>query len=279
MVTTRPTTSPHADPSRGRRGFSFVEVMFAIVILGVGFIMIAAIFPVAVVQTRSTIDDAATSAACKSGANLLAATMRADDVGIRTSEYLDVNEGAAAVSVFNVIRGDLVSRANPRYAFVPLVYRLPAGESEADVILIGAVSAVRSVFRPEDAASPPTSLLRGALEPKPVRFTAYRSDTAGGDGTNDWIQFEDDAAVAPGTFVVSIGEPAVGGGAIYQVVDRLVDGDVPAAWSLSPQYPVATSAVGVETRGRVLGRGVTDDGVYGGPSQDQFILRTRIPVN
>jgi len=37
-----------------RRGFSFAEVMFAVVILGIGFIMVAAIFPVAIQQTQMT---------------------------------------------------------------------------------------------------------------------------------------------------------------------------------------------------------------------------------
>ena len=33
------------------RGFSFTEVLFAVIILGIGFIMIAAIFPVALMQS------------------------------------------------------------------------------------------------------------------------------------------------------------------------------------------------------------------------------------
>ena len=36
-----------------RRGFSFVEILFAVMILGIGFIMIAAMFPVAIQQTEA----------------------------------------------------------------------------------------------------------------------------------------------------------------------------------------------------------------------------------
>jgi type II secretory pathway pseudopilin PulG len=43
-------------------GFSFVEVLFAVMILGVGFIMLAAMFPVAIQQTQ-TASDESTSAA------------------------------------------------------------------------------------------------------------------------------------------------------------------------------------------------------------------------
>jgi hypothetical protein len=38
--------------AKGKSGFSFAEVMFAVVILGIGFIMVAAIFPVAIQQTQ-----------------------------------------------------------------------------------------------------------------------------------------------------------------------------------------------------------------------------------
>ena len=54
-------TKPLRSPCLRSSGFSFVEVLFAVIILGVGFIMIAAVFPVAIRQTKSTIDE--TSAA------------------------------------------------------------------------------------------------------------------------------------------------------------------------------------------------------------------------
>ena len=37
-----------------RRGFSFTEILFAVMILGIGFIMVAAMFPVAIHQTEDT---------------------------------------------------------------------------------------------------------------------------------------------------------------------------------------------------------------------------------
>jgi type II secretory pathway pseudopilin PulG len=49
-----------------RAGYSFTEVMFAVVILGIGFIMIAAIFPAAIHQGKTTAEE--TSAATMSRA-------------------------------------------------------------------------------------------------------------------------------------------------------------------------------------------------------------------
>src|SRR5215218_510320 len=42
--------------------FSFVEVLFAVMILGVGFVMLAALFPVAIEQARTSSDDTVSAA-------------------------------------------------------------------------------------------------------------------------------------------------------------------------------------------------------------------------
>ena len=48
----RVSASPRL-PGSGRRGFTFTEILFAVMILGIGFIMVAAIFPVAIQQTEA----------------------------------------------------------------------------------------------------------------------------------------------------------------------------------------------------------------------------------
>jgi len=48
--------------TRLSRGFSFVEVLFAVMILGIGFIMVAAIFPVAIQQTQNASDESVSAA-------------------------------------------------------------------------------------------------------------------------------------------------------------------------------------------------------------------------
>src|SRR5436309_10144680 len=47
------------------KGFSFAEVMFAVIVLGIGFIMIAAIFPVAIQQSKATNDETTAAATAK----------------------------------------------------------------------------------------------------------------------------------------------------------------------------------------------------------------------
>ncbi len=58
-------STPSAAPAlpRTRRGFSFPEVLFAVIVLGIGFIMVAAIFPVALQQSKMTQDENASASA------------------------------------------------------------------------------------------------------------------------------------------------------------------------------------------------------------------------
>jgi prepilin-type N-terminal cleavage/methylation domain-containing protein len=56
---------------RSRRGFSFAEVMFAVIILGIGFIMIAAIFPVAIQQSKLTVDESTAAGIARTGVSMV----------------------------------------------------------------------------------------------------------------------------------------------------------------------------------------------------------------
>src|SRR3954469_11304103 len=56
---------------RCRGGFTFTEVMFAVIILGGGFVMIAAILPVAIQQTKSNVDEATASAISQAAVNAI----------------------------------------------------------------------------------------------------------------------------------------------------------------------------------------------------------------
>ena len=59
MINLMPHSQSQVRPPHCRRGFSFVEVLFAVMLLGIGFIMIAGVFPVAIEQTQITSNETA----------------------------------------------------------------------------------------------------------------------------------------------------------------------------------------------------------------------------
>jgi type II secretory pathway pseudopilin PulG len=63
-----PSLMPLLSP---RPAFSFAEVMFAVIVLGIGFIMIAAVFPVAISQSQSTKQETTTAAVVQQGVQLI----------------------------------------------------------------------------------------------------------------------------------------------------------------------------------------------------------------
>jgi hypothetical protein len=62
-----------------RSAFSFAEILFAIIILGIGFIMVAAIFPVAIEQAKNTSDEVAGATIARGATNFIAGLAAASD--------------------------------------------------------------------------------------------------------------------------------------------------------------------------------------------------------
>src|SRR5579859_5626454 len=67
--TSRVSPRPRVPASLSRRhgGFSFTEILFAIMILGIGFIMVAAMFPVAIQQTENSNQETVGAAIARGG--------------------------------------------------------------------------------------------------------------------------------------------------------------------------------------------------------------------
>src|SRR5258706_15045253 len=63
-----------------RRGFTFTEVMFAVILLGIGFIMLAGMFPVAIQQTQTNVQESTASTVAQSAAHSLEQTLTQSDL-------------------------------------------------------------------------------------------------------------------------------------------------------------------------------------------------------
>ncbi|HWE96927.1 MAG TPA: hypothetical protein VG269_23400 [Tepidisphaeraceae bacterium] len=158
-----------------RPGFSFTEILFAVMILGIGFIMIAAMFPVAIKQTASTAEETVAAAIAKSGTDYLARI--ANDVTMPSTTVAHVPALPAGVvpasvvvaggNFWGVSSGNLILPSDTRYAWVPF-YRRDTGSAFAQVIVIGTQIRNRSTYTTADLTQLGGSPTAANLQGKPV---------------------------------------------------------------------------------------------------------------
>ncbi len=113
------------------RGFTFIEVLFAVIILGVGMIMIAAMLPVAVKQGQETREEMLAKATMESAYALIRASATNAAYGPTTAGAM-VKVPPAAVAP---IAGDMVLGSDPRYGWVAF-YARDASSTEARFIVM-----------------------------------------------------------------------------------------------------------------------------------------------
>jgi prepilin-type N-terminal cleavage/methylation domain-containing protein len=144
-----------------RRGFSFTEIMFAIVILGIGFIMVAAIFPVSLQQAKTTSEEVTAAPVARGAISTVGKVLKDGpnspvpaaysagaityDTATNTSNCppLIVNGGSISLvsqvgitpisptslstyrapSLWSAIRGNMIAAEDPRYGWVTLYRR------------------------------------------------------------------------------------------------------------------------------------------------------------
>jgi type II secretory pathway pseudopilin PulG len=146
-------------PPPRRGGFSFIEVLFAVMILGIGFILIAGVFPVAIAQTASTREETVSASLVQGAVQAVASIPKLSDVSVLP------NDGAVhrlADDQYKAVKGNLILPDDPRYAFVPLLKRNREDyrgqpPSTAQLILVPVQVRGRSSFdaRVDTSVSPP----------------------------------------------------------------------------------------------------------------------------
>ncbi|HEX8914637.1 MAG TPA: prepilin-type N-terminal cleavage/methylation domain-containing protein [Humisphaera sp.] len=180
MTATHTIPSPRATPpTAGRRprrrgGFSFVEVLFAVMILGIGFIMLAGIFPVAMRQAADTLDETLAMSMARKAATVLG------DSQILGTIPNNGNVVRIELDPWLAVKGNQINPDDPRYAWVALARRVPVPNPSApDLVQLVVVPVqVRAQDRSRfDQADLTVSGNSATLLPVPVkvRFTAATS--------------------------------------------------------------------------------------------------------
>jgi prepilin-type N-terminal cleavage/methylation domain-containing protein len=250
-----------------RRGFSFVEVMFAVTLLGVGFVMFAAMLPVTIRQTQWTAEESV-------GANVARSALAALQADA-SDETMPENNGALSVFDPDGELGDRISAADPRYAWVALYRR--GGGAVAQVYVVAVRARATDAFTGADLAADPDDAtgLGSNLSPRPVGVRLEKGVGGGPDRVRlaGGAAGDATAAAAPGAYlIVADDDPAVGAH-VYQLGSAIDATE--GLWELAPGGDLTgASGAGVagNSSGFLFGRGFAEPGRaaggFSGPAQD-----------
>jgi hypothetical protein len=176
------------------RAFTFTEVLFAVMILGLGFIMIAAIFPVTLSQTQATVQDVNGAAQARSGFETVANSSELPKLVPTGGANLSLSQcpvipiaktvpipGANnPFEVWKDVSANFINSQNPRFGWTAL-YRRAANDDVAQVFIIATQCRTRSAYDPaKDILRPPiTPPVEANLEPRLVGLTSLLKQADG----------------------------------------------------------------------------------------------------
>ncbi|HEX4053088.1 MAG TPA: hypothetical protein VHX86_02375 [Tepidisphaeraceae bacterium] len=133
---------------RFRPGFSFIEVLFAVILLGIGFIMIAGVFPVAIQQTAAVSNETEGSAVIRDAIKKIQSVADGTVAGLNSTNTLFPATGtanapvvapfsnAAASNLMAAIGSDVYYAADPRFGWVGFYRRDSVTSPFAQVFII-----------------------------------------------------------------------------------------------------------------------------------------------
>ncbi|MFI5381276.1 MAG: hypothetical protein ACHRHE_18415 [Tepidisphaerales bacterium] len=282
--------------------------MFAVMILGIGFIMIAAMFPVAIQQTQVTQEESAAAGVAQMAMQYMqrAPTSSTDTPPLTLYPFYNdqwqwpsatppaeriqplritllPGSGLQPLAAWDILCGGMIFKQDPRYAWVPL-YRRAQNNNYAQVVFFIVQARATDSFTPADVApngsnqNDPNSYPR--LFPRRVLINTVDCGSTYVPPVPDTIQFDssvDPNMLAPGEFVV-IGR--TGGGIagsltdmptrIYRLGNQRLDLDPSGrAYELAPGFGTSsTSEKALNVEGWMMGRQKDANGVYQGPAMD-----------
>lgn len=248
-------------------GFNFAEVLFAVMILGIGFIMIAAIFPVALVQSKLTQEESTGASVARGAANYI------EQIADATTMPPTPNNTVRSIGQMPQVKGKLLLSADSRIAWVPF-YRRQANSPYAQLYMIPTAVRNRSAYDKGgvppvvQAALPGTPPLANAADYicDAVLIANVVDETAAGNTDRvDYIEFpsgvgendtnENYTTVAEGSYVIISDVTAPAGadarkGHIFRIGSAAKTQSSPTPyprrWNLVPGYDYVPLAVDLD---------------------------------
>ena len=154
-------------PPGRRLGLTFAEIMFAVILLGIGFIMIAGIFPVAIQQTQTTARETAGASLAHNAVECLSQ--------FRSVHFPDTGSNYQALPdwVQMSLGEDMICRSDPRFGWTA-IYRKSPGENGIQVVIFTAQAMHKDRFDERDVAKPQSVQPMACLTPRPITVTNLR---------------------------------------------------------------------------------------------------------
>ena len=224
---------------RARRGITFTEVMFAVVLLGIGFIMLAGLFAVASQQTLETVEESTATQVAMSARRYLQ----------RLGDDVMVDQMTATVSprtfwgdtsgtyrplpdtLWARVANDAIMPQDPRFAWTAL-YSRRANDQFANLVIFALQIRGKSRFDPADTSR---GTLPAYIDPKPVQILGA---VKGVNGAADTLTFAapsyDNTPAATGAYVVIASGPLAG--RIYRLGNYVAG----VQWELLPGYELTS---------------------------------------
>lgn len=181
------------------RGFNFAEVLFAVMILGIGFIMVAAMFPVAIQQSRASTNETVAARIADAAREILQANA--------TAGALPQIGGTVQAPHDNLVRrikNDLIFAADPRYGWTVLYQRGTADYARVFIVVMQVQN--RAAYTGDDLINTSADPIFNPSTFQPIGVHVF---TAEGDLGPDTIRFTDSdgnpvdpAAAAEGAVVI-----------------------------------------------------------------------------
>ncbi len=134
---------------RHRAGISFVEILFAVMILGIGFLLIAGSLPVAIKQQELTVNASVTTAISKNAMRILD-TYAPKEISPGVHFFAPTGGTVSRLTdeQWSVIAGNMIYSANPRYAWT-ILYSRDASQQIATAYIFTLRSTTSAEFTPQ----------------------------------------------------------------------------------------------------------------------------------
>jgi hypothetical protein len=235
-----PPTAPSIPAFRRRyRGMNFAEVLFAVMILGIGFIMVAAIFPVAIQQSKSNTDETVGARMAESTIHVLqehVSLMKGSTGDVRAVSPLSTTPDN---DLWKQISNLAVFQNDPRYGQMVLYRAIGTPAQMAQVFVIPMQVQNRPQYQPADLTGPTFAPVdvRVVLEERVSEQDLLRFYI--GDDVSTGIQTDptsvSELAAIEGAFVVIADDQfsiPKHNGRIYRLGEKVSAG----VWRLQPGY-------------------------------------------